>query len=66
MKRVIWIKLLSYMVVCLSFFMGGYTITHAGEWNDKPIMCSDEVETFQAINSKKEELIFKATQFTKI
>ena len=38
----------------------------AGEWNDKPIMCANEVETFQAIYDKKEELIFKATQFTKV
>ena len=58
-------KLLS-MVVFLLFFMGGYTITPAGEWNDKPIMCGDEAETFNAINAKDEELIFKATQITKI
>ena len=30
-------KLLS-MVVFLLFFMGGYTISPAGEWNDKPII----------------------------
>ena len=52
MKRVLWMKLLS-MVVCLSFFMGGYTTTLAGEWNEKPIMCANEVETFDAINTKK-------------
>ena len=55
MKRVLWMKLLS-MVVCLSFFMGGYTITHAGEWNEKPIMCANEIETFDTIKTKKEEL----------
>lgn len=38
----------------------------AGEWNEKPVMCANEVETFQAIYDKKEELIFKATQFTKV
>ena len=38
----------------------------AGEWNEKPIMCANEVETFDAINTKKEELIFKALQFTKV
>ena len=65
MKRVLWMKLLS-MVVCLSFFMGGYTIMHAGEWNEKPIMCANKMETFDAINSKEEELIFKATQLTKV
>ena len=39
---------------------------NAGEWNEKPIMCANEVETFDAIKTKKEELIFKATQFTKV
>ena len=38
----------------------------AGEWNEKPIMCANKMETFNAINSKEEELIFKATQFTKV
>ena len=58
-------KLLS-MVVCLLFFMVGYTTMQAGEWNEKPIMCANEAETFQAINTKKEELIFKASQLTKV
>lgn len=60
------IKLLSYMVVFLLFFMVGYTTMQAGEWNEKPIMCANEVETFDAIKTKKEELIFKALQFTKV
>tara|TARA_B100001029_G_scaffold146021_1_gene126509 strand:- start:2994 stop:3431 length:438 start_codon:yes stop_codon:yes gene_type:complete len=38
----------------------------AGEWNEKPIMCANEIETFDAIKTKKEELIFKAVQFTKV
>ena len=38
----------------------------AGEWNEKPIMCANETETFDAINSKKEELVFKAIQLTKV
>ena len=53
-------KLLLSMVVFSLFFMGGYTTTLAGEWNEKPIMCANEVETFDAINTKKEELVFKA------
>ena len=68
MKEKLWvkIKLLSYMVVCLSFYMVGYTTTQAGEWNEKPILCANETETFQVIKSKKEELVFKATQLTKV
>lgn len=38
----------------------------AGEWNDKPIMCGNETETFDAIKAKKEELIFTAVQLTKV
>ena len=61
--------------ICMkSLFMGVhlllcivlYSTTQAGEWNEKPILCADETETFDAIKSKKEELVFKATQFTKV
>ena len=66
MKEKLWlkIKLLSYMVACLLFFMGGYTTTQAGEWNEKPIMCANEVETFEAIGDKKEELAVSYTHLT--
>ena len=50
----------------LSLLLVASSVVYAGEWNDKPIMCGNEVETFDAINSKKEELVFKATQFTKV
>ena len=60
-----WLQSL-FMAVHLLFCMALYTTTHAGEWNDKPIMCGTPEETFIAINAKEEELIFKATQHTKI
>ena len=50
----------------LSLLLVTSSVVYAGEWNEKPIMCANEVETFDAINSKKEELVFKATQFTKV
>ena len=50
----------------LSLLLMVSSVVYAGEWNEKPIMCADGVETFGAINSKKEELVFKATQFTKV
>ena len=50
----------------LSLLLMVSSMVYAGEWNEKPIMCADEVETFGAINSKKEELVFKAVQFTKV
>ena len=55
-----------FTVAHLLFFMVLYTTTQAGEWNDKPIICADEQETFRAIKDKKEDLIFKATQLTKV
>ena len=55
-----------FTVAHLLFFMVLYTTTQAGEWNDKPIMCANEQETFRAIKEKKEDLIFKANQFTKV
>ena len=42
MKEKVWIKLSLSMVVFSLFFMGGYTTTHAGEWNEKTIMCANE------------------------
>jgi len=60
-----WLQSL-FMAVHLLLCTVLYTTTQAGEWNDKPIMCGDEAETFNAINAKEEELIFKATQITKI
>ena len=38
----------------------------AGEWNEKPIMCSDKKETFDAIKVKNEVLIFTGVEFAKV
>ena len=55
-KKIFSVVLCLFTTVCIS----------AGEWNDKPIICADEQETFRAIKDKKEDLIFKATQLTKV
>ena len=55
-KKIFSVILCLFATVCVS----------AGEWNDKPIICADEQETFRAIKDKKEDLIFKANQFTKV
>ena len=55
-KKIFSVVLGLFVTVCIS----------AGEWNDKPIICADEQETFRAIKDKKEDLIFKATQLTKV
>ena len=38
----------------------------AGEWNEKPVMCADEKETFEAIYRKKEILIFTGLEYAKV
>ena len=43
-KKIFSVVLGLFVTVCIS----------AGEWNDKPIMCGDEAETFNAINAKEE------------
>ena len=55
-----------FMGVHLLLCMVLYSTTQAGEWNEKPILCANKTETFDAIKSKKEELVFKVTQFTKV
>ena len=55
-KKIFSVALCLFVTVCVS----------AGEWNDKPIICANEQETFRAIREKKEDLIFKANQFTKV
>jgi len=57
------LKYITIIVICFFLNIG---ISLAGEWNDKPIICADEQETFRAIRDKKEDLIFKANQFTKV
>ena len=38
----------------------------AGEWNEKPVMCASEEETYKTITEKKEVLIFTGLEFAKV
>ena len=38
----------------------------AGEWNEKPVMCASEEETYKTINEKEEVLIFTGLEFAKV
>ena len=62
------IENIGYLIcgILILFFMFTPSILQGGEWNDKPIMCADEQETFSVINLKEEDLIFTATQITKV
>ena len=58
-----WLYLFCFIAILLFAIVPQ---VNAGEWNEKPIMCANKIETFDAIISKEEELIFKATQLTKV
>ena len=58
-----WLYLFCFIAILLFAIVPQ---VNAGEWNEKPIMCANEAETFDAIRSKEEELIFKALQLTKV
>ena len=62
LKENIWFIFVGILIILLAIVPQ----LEAGEWNDKPIICANEKETFDAIKTKKEELIFKAVQFTKV
>ena len=38
----------------------------AGEWNEKPVMCASEEETFQSLKAKGEKIFFMGNGFTKV
>ena len=42
------------------------TITYAGEWNEKPVLCADEKETLEVIKEKKEVLLFVGQEYAKV
>ncbi len=42
------------------------TLGYAGEWNEKPVMCADEKETFETVFRKKEKLLFTGLEFAKV
>lgn len=42
------------------------TRAKAGEWNEKPVMCGDEMEVFGLMGSKEENLLFSGDMFAKV
>ena len=38
----------------------------AGEWNEKPVMCADRIETFKTIKEKNEIIIFSGLEYAKV
>ena len=39
---------------------------HAGEWNEKPVMCAGKKETFDALQEKKEVMLFSGLEYAKV
>ena len=44
----------------------GMAVAFSGEWNEKPVICAEEVETFTAMSDKEEVLLGVAKQLTKV
>ena len=42
------------------------TRAKAGEWNEKPVMCGDEMEVFGLMGSKDEHLLFSGDMFSTV
>lgn len=42
------------------------TASKAGEWNDKPVICADQLETFGAMAEQNQVLIAVGKQLTKV
>ena len=38
----------------------------AGEWNEKPVMCAGKKETFDALQEKKEVMLFSGLEYAKV
>ena len=55
---------MKFVIPC--FLMLTFTYLHAGEWGEKPVMCADEKETFDAIKDKKEKLLFIGQEYAKV
>tara|TARA_B100000902_G_scaffold398230_1_gene464304 strand:- start:9757 stop:10104 length:348 start_codon:yes stop_codon:yes gene_type:complete len=42
------------------------TITSAGEWNEKPVLCADEKETLDVLKEKEQILLFTGQEYAKV
>ena len=58
---------LIYPALLFALFIALFVVpAFAGEWNNKPVMCAPQDETFSAIASKGEVLISVADQLTTV
>ena len=57
---------LLFLFLFIPFALMPIMVPIAGEWNEKPVMCADEEETFEAIFRKKETLLFTGLEFAKV
>ena len=58
------------LIILSALFFGMFPlvllIPLAGEWNEKPVMCASEEETFSTLNQKGEKILFMGNGFTKV
>jgi len=55
---------MKYLIFILFLIVPIYSI--AGEWNEKPVLCTNKKDVLNTIQSKKEILLYKAVQGTKV
>ena len=55
---------MKYLIFILFLIVPIYSI--AGEWNEKPVLCTSEKVVLESIRIKKEILLYNAVQGTKV
>ena len=55
-----------FFAIVLTIFVILPLTAKAGEWNEKPVMCGEEIEVFGLMGSKDEQLLFSGDMFAKV
>tara|TARA_Y100001970_G_scaffold256633_1_gene334544 strand:- start:1297 stop:1626 length:330 start_codon:yes stop_codon:yes gene_type:complete len=55
---------MKYLLIVVFFLFPFHAYT--AEWNDKPVLCTNVKDVLDTIKSKKEILLYKAVQGTKV
>ena len=53
-------------IVIPCFLLLIFTYAFAGEWNEKPVLCADEEETYAVLKEKKQVLLFAGQEYAKV
>ena len=59
-------KITNRIAIAVLLVVGLLTASKAGEWNEKPVICADQLETFGAMAAQDQVLIAIGKQVTKV